>query len=179
MDGGYDFNPMPFRIQWANTEYLKVKWHNCTRRYHGKRQITLLSHFCFSSSHTPSLSLSRPLCFYSSLSCNFWNKRITTKTSFAFCSLCTRVFLLCCQVSAHSMMLWESFISCLVCFGGTPAGTLSTFGTRNRANGPHPDATFHSRVRVAGRKTKEDFIIRRFQLQFSAWNSPVFCHTSL
>lgn len=62
-------------------------------------------------------------------------------------------FLFYCQVSPRSTTPGESFILCLVCFGGTPAGTVySALRARNRANGLVPDATSHCRVRLPGHK---------------------------
>lgn len=66
-------------------------------------------------------------------------------------------FLFYCQVSPRSMTPRESFILCLVCFGGTPAGMVSALNERNRANGLVPDATSHSRVRAPGHKNQKGF----------------------
>ncbi|CAM4617615.1 unnamed protein product [Leuciscus chuanchicus] len=64
----------------------------------------------------------------------------------------------CCRnVSPRCMTPRESFILCLVCFGGKPAGVVLALRVRNRANGLVPDATSHSRVRVPGHKTRRGF----------------------
>lgn len=51
----------------------------------------------------------------------------------------------------------ESFILCLVCFGGMPAGMVSALCAKNRANGLVPDATSHSRVCAPGHKNRAGF----------------------
>lgn len=66
-------------------------------------------------------------------------------------------FLFYCQVSPRSMTPGESFILCLVCFGGMPAGMVSALRARNRANGLVPDATSHCRVRLPGHKNQTGF----------------------
>lgn len=77
-------------------------------------------------------------------------------------------FLFYCQVSPRRMTPRESFILCLVCFGGKPAWVVLALRARNRAI----TDSFQMPLPIPGSvyqviKPEEIFIIRIFQLQFS------------